>query len=232
MRYIDTHCHIDMLAQPEKYLLESEHNGNLTIGMTNLPSYFLMGKEHFLGLKKSRLALGFHPLLMAQKQDEITTFKRQIDSTSYIGEVGLDFSREGISSKEIQIEVMDSILSALEKKRKIISVHSRKAESTLFQMLIKHNIKNVIFHWYTGKLELIKDIISQGYYFSINESMCLTKSGRRIVSSIPINRILTETDAPFNRHANLPNTYHFLETIGCSSMQIEANFRELISNIR
>lgn len=232
MRYIDTHCHIDMLSRPEDYLMESERNGNITIGMTNLPSHYKIGKEHFLHLRKSRLALGFHPLLMAEARNEIKIFKDLISQTSYIGEIGLDFSQKGIRSKYTQIEVLNIILEILENKPKIISVHSRKAEATLLQMLVHHSIKNVIFHWYSGDVALIKKIISHGYYFSINESMCLSASGKRIISSIPINRILPETDAPFNKHSDLSNVYSYLENVGCSSSQIENNFKDLMKNLR
>ena len=47
MTFIDTHCHIDMLPNPERYLIENEQKGNITIGMTNLPSHFALGKAHF-----------------------------------------------------------------------------------------------------------------------------------------------------------------------------------------
>lgn len=232
MRYIDTHCHIDMLSRPEDYLMESERNGNITIGMTNLPSHYKIGKEHFLHLRNSRLALGFHPLLMAENQEELNLFRKFISQTSYIGEIGLDFSKVGSSSRDKQIEALEKILEMLEYRSKIVSVHSRQAETTLLQMLVKHRIKNVVFHWYSGNVELIEKIIHQGYYFSINESMCLSPSGKRIISSIPINRILPETDAPFNKHSDLSKVYKYLESVGCSSYQIENNFKELVANIQ
>ena len=61
---IDAHCHIDMLKNPEAYLQKQERDGNITIGMTNLPSHFEMGYPHFRNLKRSRLALGYHPLMV------------------------------------------------------------------------------------------------------------------------------------------------------------------------
>lgn len=232
MRYIDTHCHIDMLSNPQKYLIDSERVSNITFGMTNLPSHFQMGKSHFQNLKYSRQALGFHPLLAAENLKEIYLFKKLVNETSYIGEIGLDFSKEGLSTRDCQVKVLDDILEILEGKHKIISVHSRRAETELLQMLVTHNIKKVIFHWYTGKVSLIPDIIKQGYYFSINESMCMTESGKRIISSIPIDRILTETDAPFNKHSKIYNTYKYLNSVGCSPQQIEENFYKVISYIR
>lgn len=75
----------------------------------------------------------------------------------------------------------------------------------VFELLQEYRIKNAIFHWYSGPLSLIEEIINAGYYFSINEAMTTSISGRKIISKIPQNRILTETDAPFNKHSNILN---------------------------
>jgi len=55
-----------------------------------------------------------------------------IDRTSYIEEVGLDFSREGYSTKEIQIKTFEFVLDCTKNKSKIISLHSRRAEKRCF----------------------------------------------------------------------------------------------------
>ena len=84
---IDAHCHIDMLENPEAYLHRQERKGNITIGMTNLPSHFEMGYQHFRNLKRSRLALGYHPLMVAENPNELRLFKKYLSYTSYIGEI-------------------------------------------------------------------------------------------------------------------------------------------------
>ena len=232
MTFIDTHCHIDMLPNPERYLIENEQKGNITIGMTNLPSHFALGKAHFRHLKYSRLALGIHPLLVSEHTEEIDDFIAMIDETSYIGEIGLDFSYEGMKTKHQQLASLDKILTALERKKKIISVHSRRAETELFELLISHDIRNVIFHWYSGKIALIPEIISREYYFSVNEAMCSSDNGRRIISCIPTNRILIETDAPFNQKCDVDNTYSYMHSCGCNADLISSNFKRLLSNIK
>ena len=226
---IDTHCHFDMMPNPELYLKEQEVMHNISIGMTNLPSHFSLGLNHVRHYKHSRLALGFHPLYASEKKDEIRLFSQYIDKTSYIGEIGLDFSNEGEATKNDQIFVLDSILKQLSGKNKIISVHSRRAEKVLLEMLISHGIKNVIFHWYSGPLTLIPQIIECGYYCSINEKMTKTDSGRKIIGRIPHNKILTETDAPFNKVCSISNT---LKIIGLGEDVIFENFYNLIENIR
>jgi hypothetical protein BACCOPRO_00006 len=226
---IDTHCHFDMMPNPESIIRQKEQNGDIVIGMTNLPSHFKIGFPHIKSFSHIRLALGLHPLLAAENKNEITLFKKYIDQTSYIGEIGLDFSREGIPTKDTQIEVLRDLLNFLNGKKKIISVHSRKAENMLLDMLCENNIENVIFHWYSGPIELIPSIISKGYYFSVNEAMTLSKNGRNIIDKIPRNRILTESDAPFNNKANINNTLINMEM---TEDEINYNFNTLIAKIR
>ena len=211
------------------YIYAKEVVGDIVIGMTNLPSHFCIGEPHLRSFKHVRLALGLHPLLAADKQNELQIFKNNIEKTSYIGEIGLDFSKSGISTKEIQISVLRKILSDLKGKKKIVSVHSRKAERELLDLLCEYDIKNVIFHWYSGPIGLIPSILSCGYYFSINESMTLSKNGQKIIENIPKTRILTETDAPYNSKTDIGKVLTYLQM---TELDIKNNFMELVRKIK
>lgn len=226
---IDTHCHFDMMPNPEAYVRQKEEIGDVVIGMTNLPSHFQMGKPYIMHYKHIRLGLGFHPLLAAENKNELPLFKRMVDETSYIGEIGLDFSKEGYASKEEQIIVLKEILTILRGKKKIVSVHSRRAEKELLRLLIEYNIENVIFHWYSGSVSLIPAILERGYYFSVNEAMCSSSNGMAIIKKIPHELILTETDAPYNNKNNIKNLLGYL---GMSEQDIYNNFNRLLNTIR
>lgn len=225
---IDTHCHFDMMANPVKYIMEAEQKGDIVIGMTNLPSHFLIGINHIKTYKHIRLALGFHPQLAEDNVKELDLFDSLVDKTSYIGEIGLDFSRDSIRFRDIQIECLQHILSKIAGKKKLVSVHSRHAEKELFHILQDYDIKNVIFHWYTGPIGLIEDIVNAGYYFSINEAMTKTISGKKIIDKIPQNRILTETDLPYNKQSNITNA---ILNCGLTEVLIQSNFKTLIKSI-
>ena len=226
---IDTHCHFDMMSQPEAYIRQKEQAGDIVIGMTNLPSHFEMGLPHVKGYKHIRLALGLHPLLASENKNELPLFNSLLDQTSYIGEIGLDFSKEGLPTKDDQVSILRKILEKLENKKKIISVHSRKAEKELFDLLCEYNINNVIFHWYSGPIDLIPSIISKGYYFSINEAMTISNNGSAIIKVIPRSRILTESDAPYNIKTNIKKT---LINIGITEDEVKCNFNALIAMIK
>lgn len=225
---IDTHCHFDMMPNPEAYINEREKAGEIVIGMTNLPSHFAMGVSHVRQYKHIRLALGLHPLLAAENKNEVNGFKRFLGNTSYIGEIGLDFSKEGYATKDGQIDVLRELLIAIRNKRKIVSVHSRRAEKELLALLCEYEIPNVIFHWYSGPVSLIPAILEQGYYFSVNEAMCYSQKGRQIIDAIPRYRLLTETDAPYNDRCSIPK---LLETIGVENKVIYNNFKRLLASV-
>ena len=241
---IDTHCHLDLFDNPVEAIKDCENAGIITIAMTNLPSHFEMGFPYVNQCKRVRLSLGMHPLYVANHKMEFLTFKKNISKTSYIGEVGLDFSTKGIATKELQIATFQMILKELSGRKKILSLHSRRAEKEVFELLIDYNIANAIFHWYSGPLQLIEEIANYGYYFSVNTAMIKSKSGQLAVGKIPINRMLTESDGPFiivgERHSKPADVGLVLEYLAKvwkvsfseAEKTVSSNFRDLISSIR
>lgn len=241
---IDTHCHIDLYNEPEKILLECEKADMTVLAMTNLPSHFQMGHPHVLPFKKIRLALGMHPLYVQEHIKEFPLFVKNLPKTSYVGEVGLDFSREGYATKEMQVASFKKILRLLNGERKVLSLHSRRAEKEVLDLLIDNDIKTAIFHWYSGPLALIDGIVQQGYYFSINPDMLTSENGKKIIGRIPAEKILTETDGPFTqvngrpvRPTDVDLVYRYLAEIwGKTRSEVEdmvaKNFRALISNLK
>jgi TatD DNase family protein len=240
---IDSHCHIDQYPNPLDLAKECERSGIIVIGMTNLPSHFEKGYQHLRTFKSIRLALGMHPLLADLHEKEFPIFAKYIEKTSYVGEVGLDFSPEGLPLKKNQILSFERILQEVSGKKKLLSIHSRKAECEVLDYLLEYKVRNAIFHWYTGPLKLIPKIVDAGYYFSINTSMIKSKSGQAVIAKIPKNALLTESDGPFIKAGNLPvkpsdvvHVNRFLASFNRVSepeMQaaIKNNFRQLISTL-
>jgi TatD DNase family protein len=233
---IDIHCHFDMAKNPEKYISDNEKKKIITIGMTNLPSHFQMGVNHVKKYNYIRLALGLHPLKAKEHANEYSKFAEHVKQTSYIGEVGLDFSREGFSTKEIQIKSFDFVLDCIKGQKKILNIHSRRAEKETLEMLIEKKIENATFHWYSGSISVLKKIIDSGYLFSINSAMVESENGRKIIKEIPKTMILTETDFPFIENSKISLIYNYLSILWkVSELEIEelidANFRNLIRNI-
>jgi TatD DNase family protein len=194
---LDAHCHIDLYQDPYQTALESEHNRIFTLAVTRLPSHFVEALEYLRNFRYVRPALGFHPLLIAQYPEEIAQFEPLLDLTRYIGEVGLDFTVRDEGKRSRQVEVFEHILGLARRQDKVFSIHSRQAETQVLDLLIRYDCSKCIFHWYSGSLRTLQRILEHGFYLSINHQMLSTISGRRIIQSSPIDRILTETDGPF-----------------------------------
>lgn len=226
---IDTHCHFDMMDNPIAFIDGKEANGDIVIGMTSCPEHFNMGLPFIKNKRFIRLALGFHPQIANQIQSQFRSFIDLISKTSYIGEIGLDFSKEYIPFRDIQIEYFTKICQYLSSSRKIISIHSVKAENSVLDILERYQIKIPILHWFNGSATQIERAVNLGCYFSINEAMTQSQKGKSAIAKMPRDRILTETDAPFNRKDNIENAIY---AIGMSKEEIHNNFIKLISVLK
>jgi TatD DNase family protein len=59
----------------------------------------------------------------------------------------------------------------------------------------------VVLHWFTGSKSDARRPATLGCYFSLNAEMTRSDRGRALVTELPIDRILTETDGPSSRSA-------------------------------
>jgi len=195
---VDAHCHINFFENAGEIALNCEKSNIHTVYVTTLPSQFDTTYGYVKNLQYIYPSLGFHCLEVEcniEKEKEL--FLKNIDNAKFIGEVGLDFSKKSQHLKEKQIDIFEFILKNIQNKNKIVSVHSLNAEDYVLELLLKYQLKKVIFHWYTGKIGTLNKIAESDYYFSINSAMCKSKRGKNIISKISKERILVETDAPF-----------------------------------
>jgi TatD DNase family protein len=145
-----------------------------------------------------RLALGLHPLNAELHSDEeLSRFGELVDETSFIGEIGLDFSREGYATRDKQLNSFRFVLQSLRNQPKFVTIHSRRAETAVLELLQQEYPYPAVFHWYSGSLKNLETAIGHGHFFSINPSMLWSEKGRTIIERIPRERTLTESDGPF-----------------------------------
>lgn len=237
---MDAHMHFDLYKRREDVLTYIETHRSYTIAVTNLPGLYERYYQYCGEFKYIRIALGFHPELVFRYQKQISIFLKYVKTTRYIGEVGLDFTTNDKDNQKIQREIFYKIVDACQKKDKILSIHSRRAESECIRTLKDFEGK-IIMHWYSGNNCVLKEALDLGCYFSVNQQMLLSNNGRSIVDSLPLDRILLESDAPFSK--GLENEYslffnkkiykYLSETRGVSSndipMMIKNNFRQVLS---
>lgn len=193
--YIDTHCHLDLFPNAARALDGAPDT--VVVAVTELPSRYRLLSTRFRHDHRVRVALGLHPLCAATAGAlEEGLLVRQLARTDYVGEVGLDFSKQGRESRRAQLRVFDRLLAEPTLRRKVVSVHSRGADHAVIERLRDARVK-AILHWYTGPRRLIDEALSSGMYFSINPAMLRTERGRFVIAALPIDRVLTESDGPF-----------------------------------
>lgn len=89
----------------------------------------------------------------------------------------------------------------------MLSVHSVRSSKVVLDYIETYlpvGQGQVVLHWFTGSKSDLKRAIDLGCYFSVNRSMLERESGVDLVKSIPLNRLLTETDGPFTKLRDLP----------------------------
>jgi len=203
MGYIDLHVHIDYYNNPYKIAFDYEKREIYTIFVTNLPEIYHKHFKKFSNFKYIRLAIGYHPQLVNEFPFNKKVFKKCIESTNYIGEVGLDFSESNKRFVDKQVETFYYITQPRFNKGRLYSIHSKYAADKVLDILVKNNVSNAIFHWYNGSISTLEKIVKKGYYFSINMNMLRTQQGKNIIKHIPKKQMLHETDGPFLKIKNI-----------------------------
>lgn len=89
----------------------------LLVAVTNLPSHFAIAADRLRGNKLVSAALGMHPLSATEGIRELAAFKRMATHVNFIGEIGLDFFRQGVASENIQERVFEEVLCTVKVRR-------------------------------------------------------------------------------------------------------------------
>lgn len=200
---IDAHSHLGQYENP-KAIADQLPTSMVILAVTSTPGEFerlrpLVGRHH-----QVRLAVGMHPAIAGKiSARDLRAFDEALLSTSYIGEVGLDFALPRASWPQ-QEKVFGHALRRA--TGKVLSLHAVRAESRIEELLHECPASGAIFHWYTGSLATLDRLIKSGYFFSIGPATIRSARGRKIASRIPPDRLLVETDGPFVRLGGRPLT--------------------------
>ena len=215
-RLVDYHCHLDLYPRCEELFRECAEQNIFVVAVTTTPRAWIRNRELAEPSSSIRVALGLHPQLAKERAAEMQLFERYLPEAQFIGEVGLDAGPRFYRSLDAQVKVFEQILKLCsEAGPKILSVHSVRAASRVLGLIAQY-INNdriiVVLHWFTGSKAEAKRAVELGCYFSINQRMLSSPSGCAMVSSLPSERILTETDGPFVEVAGRPVRPSDLET--------------------
>jgi TatD DNase family protein len=131
---------------------------------------------------------------------EITQLASQPEVKA-IGECGLDFNRN-FSAPAQQQKVFSEQVALAAKLNMPLFLHQRDAFQPWFSILKPYfnKIPAMVTHCFTGSKDELQQCLAANMYVGITGWLCDERRGqelRDIVSMIPLNRLLIETDAPY-----------------------------------
>lgn len=196
MEYLyDTHFHLDLQKERVAAIREIEEKRIYTIAVTNLPELYRKEKTE-VASKFIRFALGFHPELVHQFPSQIPLMWELLPEVRYIGEVGLDFV-DASFRKEQEAFFSELVERCRYDRSKIITIHSRKAVKQVLDTVGTNFRFKAILHWFSGRKDELIKAIEAGFYISVNSAMINSIKFQDLLSLIPSERLLLETDSPF-----------------------------------
>ncbi|MCH2286366.1 MAG: TatD family hydrolase [SAR324 cluster bacterium] len=250
--FIDTHCHLDKLdSTPEEAIIEAKQAGvqrMVTVSVDEPSLDFVSSMvQQFPEVYGS---VGFHPHDAAELTEDLEQKIRKLaleeKKLIAIGETGLDYHYM-YSSAEVQQQVFSKQLQLAVELNLPVIMHSREAETDTLNILQEIPVPPLgVAHSFTSSFEMAKTLIEMGWYIGINGIVTFKNAEdlREVVSWLPLDRLLLETDSPFlaptpfrgkpNKPAHIPAIATFIaELRGISleqlSEQTSANAQRLFN---
>lgn len=115
-----------------------------------------------------------------------------------IGEIGLDFHRNGVP-RDIQRHAFSAQIQMARVLDLPIVVHSRDAESEVVAMLEAAAPLRGVLHSFSGSDDAARQALSYGLHLSVTGPVTYPNGHRQreLARLIPADRLLLETDAPY-----------------------------------
>ncbi len=206
---IDSHCHLDYepmfsnLDSVIKRAMDSNVKFMLTISVTDKKYDVILNIVNKFANVYGTYGIHPHEAKNHTKINKDIILKKINISKKIIGigETGLDFYYDH-SDKSDQIKLFEEHVEASIECKLPIIVHSRNAEDQTYEILAKYSKKNdlkILMHCFTGTKKFADKLLGLNAYFSASGIITFKKTNdlKETFKSIPLNKILIETDAPY-----------------------------------
>lgn len=196
---IDAHTHLDKYSDDElaEVLSTIERKRILTCSVAVDPESFLTAEAIAARSELAVAGFGIHPWQASDWVDRLDEVEDMILRSSIIGEVGLD--RRFVDDRDrwdAQVVVLSHFLQRATEQRKLVNLHCAGAEKETVAMLREHECERVIIHWYSGPLDVLREMINDGYMFTVGVEALHSEHIRQVADLVPDDQLLTETDNP------------------------------------
>lgn len=203
--FFESHAHYDDEAfeNDRVELIEKMNNNEIdyivNIGAdikSSMSSIELSEKYDFI-----YASIGVHPHETENMKDEdIAILKKYINNKKIvaIGEIGLDYYYE-YSDREKQKYWFKKQLEIAKDNNKPVIIHSRDAAKECYEIIKNSGVSKGVIHSYSGSAQMAKDYIDMGFFIGIGGIVTFknAKKSVEVAESVPIEKILIETDSPY-----------------------------------
>jgi TatD DNase family protein len=208
MKLFDSHCHLDDKAYVKDIarVIERAHRNGvaqmMTVGVNRkTASRAVSLAESNPGIYAS---VGFHPHDAGQCNSEVLNVLIGLAKSPKVkawGEIGLDYNRMYSPRKDQERWFIRQLEIADELGLPII-YHERDSHGRFLEILKRHLKKEQsgVIHCFSGTPTELHAYLSLGFYIGITGIVTLKERGanlRKMLSQIPVERLLVETDAPY-----------------------------------
>lgn len=205
MELIDTHCHIHESALFEATKVDEALSAAIKAGVTKVIGVGTNIKSSIEAVELSDrkafcyAVVGVHP---HDSKDGIgyigQILKDRHDKVVGIGEIGLDYFYTH-SPKDVQIHALEQQLQWAKDYDLPVSFHVREAFDDFWPILANFPATRGVLHSFTDNSTNLERGLSEGLFIGLNGISTFTKdeAQRQLFDSIPLERMLLETDAPF-----------------------------------
>ena len=208
--FIDTHAHLDgkeFDGDRDEVIQRARDAG---VSLVMIPAIDLASVRSVLAMCRRYRGyalpmIGLHPEEVRddwrEVLDEMYAVLRSTPEVTAIGETGLDFywSRE---YERQQTEAFETQVEWSVTTRLPLMIHCRKAQNEMVKILRRHerDLPGGVFHCFTGNAREACELLSfDRFVLGIGGVLTFNKSRlpEVIASSVPIDRIVLETDSPY-----------------------------------
>ncbi len=123
--------------------------------------------------------------------------------SAWVGECGLDKLKGGdFNSQEHFFNIQISIAKAFHRP---LNIHALKVEDVMARLLPQMP-PQFMLHSFSGSNEFLRLVLKKGGYISISKALLKRKNSREIITMLPTDRILLESDGPFlSDYSDIPS---------------------------
>lgn len=214
---VDTHTHLYMPEYSAEGQPEGSYEGQcaavdraveagvrmMLFPNVNVETISSMKAVHALRPEVTAMAMGLHPTELDEHwRDSLGTIRNELYSNTglykALGEVGIDLYWDKKYERE-QMEALDVQLGWASELGLPVVIHCREGLSQSLEVLQGHRAVSAVFHCFGGSAEDVDMIRRTGdYYFGIGGIVTFKNSDlRNVLPHIGVERVLTETDAPY-----------------------------------